>query len=303
MKKITLFSSLLILFCLTWIGCNGIKKQAPTSNLFELVEKTPSLSTLKSALVAAKLDLALSDTAASYTVFAPSNDAFAKLPAGTLESLLADPSGSLKNILLYHVVNGIASFENLADGMQLTTLNDAEVSIKVVGTVISVNDVQLSVTPVLATNGIVFIIDTVLLPPAKPVTLMQVIEGSADHQTLKAALVAAKLDSTLINSETSLTIFAPTDAAFALLPKGTVQKLLMEPEGQLKNILLYHLIASKITSDNIAEGTVSTLLDKSVIEVSSKEGDLFVNNAKVIVKDLVASNGVIHVIDAVLLPK
>ncbi|MGL4518797.1 MAG: fasciclin domain-containing protein [Phocaeicola sp.] len=303
MKKITIFSTLLLVLGLTWVSCGGKKAAVPTENLLQLVQATPTLSTLNKAITAAGLETTLSSATDPYTVFAPTDEAFAKLPAGALDALLADPQGGLKNVLLHHVVSGISGLEQLVSDMTLQAANGDELAVTVSLDGVAVNGVKLSVAPVLATNGIVFIIDTVLLPPVKPVTLMQVVEGSADHQTLKAALMAAQLEGALSDAAASLTLFAPTDAAFALLPAGTVEKLLATPEGDLKNILLYHVVGSKVMSADVTEGEVATLLDKKNIKVTIKEGDVYVNNAKVIVKDIEASNGVVHVIDAVLLPQ
>ncbi|MGL6178903.1 MAG: fasciclin domain-containing protein [Tannerellaceae bacterium] len=305
MKKIGIFSILFVLFSLAWVGCDDDDKHdVPTANILQLVQSTPALSTLNAAIDAADLESALSSTTASYTVFAPTNDAFAKLPEGTLESLLADPDGALKNILMFHAVNGIYRPEKLTNGMTLTALNGDELSITTSGSTIYVNGIALSIAPVWASNGIVYIIDTVLIPPVKPFnkTMMQIVEGSSVHKTLEAALIAAKLNTVLSDPEASLTLFAPTDAAFALLPEGTIEQLLKDPEGELKNILLYHVLGSKVLSSQLEDGTVATLFGET-ITISIKDGSVFVNNAKVIIKDIEATNGVIHVIDAVLIPE
>lgn len=306
MKKIGIFSILFVLFSLAWVGCDDDddKHDVPTANILQLVQSTPALSTLNAAIDAADLESALSSTTVSYTVFAPTNAAFAKLPEGTLESLLGDPDGALKNILLYHVVNGIYRPEKLTNGMMLTALNGDQLTITTSGSTIYVNDIALSIAPVWATNGIVYVIDTVLIPPVKPFnkTLMQIVEGSSVHKTLEAALVAAKLNTALSDPKATLTLFAPTDAAFALLPEGTVAELLKNPEGELKNILLYHVLGSKVLSSQIKAGAVPTLFGETVT-ISIEDGDVFVNNAKVTIKDVEATNGVIHVIDAVLIPE
>ncbi|MGL4994388.1 MAG: fasciclin domain-containing protein [Bacteroidales bacterium] len=306
MKKISFLSILLILSSFIWIGCNDDddKPDGPTSNILQLVEATPSLSTLKTAIDAADLESALSSNTASYTVFAPTNDAFAKLPEGALESLLSDPEGALQSILLYHVIEGVYSTEKLTNELNIKTLNGEYIQVTVGGGTIYVNDIELSVAPIYATNGVVYIIDTVLIPTIRHFnqTLMEIVEGSSVHTTLEAALKAAKLNTTLSSSEVSLTLFAPTDAAFALLPVGTVEALLEDPEGALKNILLYHVLGSKIICSEFTEGTVPTLLGIP-LSVTIMDGVVYLDNAKITLKNVEGSNGVIHVIDAVLIPE
>ncbi|MGL5014904.1 MAG: fasciclin domain-containing protein [Bacteroidales bacterium] len=305
MKKIGFLSIPLVLFSLAFVGCNDDDEKVvlPTSNILQLVKGTPELSTLNTAIGAAGLESALSSTDGSYTVFAPTNTAFGKLPEGALESLLADPEGALTNILLYHVLDGVYSSEKLSAQTSLEALNGETLEITVSGSVISVNDIKLSVAPVYATNGVVYIIESVLVPTVRPFnkTLMQLVTESNVHKTLKAALIAAKLDDELSDPETSITLFAPTDAAFALLPEGTVESLLTDPEGDLKNILLYHALNSKILASEFTEGSITTLLGVPV-SITIVDGVVNVNNAKVTLKNVVGTNGIIHVIDAVLIP-
>ncbi|MGL4410532.1 MAG: fasciclin domain-containing protein [Bacteroidales bacterium] len=305
MKKIGFLSIPLVLFSLAFVGCNDDDEKVvlPTSNILQLVKGTPELSTLNTAIGAAGLESALSSTDGSYTVFAPTNTAFGKLPEGALESLLADPEGALTNILLYHVLDGVYSSEKLSAQTSLEALNGETLEITVSGSVISVNDIKLSVAPVYATNGVVYIIESVLVPTVRPFnkTLMQLVTESNVHKTLKAALIAAKLDDELSDPETSITLFAPTDAAFALLPEGIVESLLTDPEGDLKNILLYHALNSKILASEFTEGSITTLLGVPV-SITIVDGVVNVNNAKVTLKNVVGTNGIIHVIDAVLIP-
>jgi len=305
MKKIGFLSIPLVLFSLAFVGCNDDDEKVvlPTSNILQLVKGTPELSTLNTAIGAAGLESALSSTDESYTVFAPTNTAFGKLPEGALESLLADPEGALTNILLYHALDGVYSPEKLSAQTSLEALNGETLEVTVSGSVISVNDIKLSVAPVYATNGVVYIIESVLVPTVRPFnkTLMQLVTESNVHKTLKAALIAAKLDDELSDPETSITLFAPTDAAFALLPEGTVESLLTDPEGDLKNILLYHALNSKILASEFTEGSITTLLGVPV-SITIVDGVVNVNNAKVTLKNVVGTNGIIHVIDAVLIP-
>ena len=125
--------------------------------------------------------------------------------------------------------------------------------------------------------------------------------NSEDHDTLEAAVLAAGLDDDLSGAG-PFTVFAPTDAAFGALPAGTLETLLADPTGELANILLYHVVGSKALSTDLSDGQmIETLLGKKV-EVSISDGKVYINEAMVSVADIAADNGVVHVIDAVLLP-
>lgn len=123
--------------------------------------------------------------------------------------------------------------------------------------------------------------------------------------TLVEALKAAGLVDTL-KGEGPFTVFAPTDDAFKKLPAGTLENLL-KPENKetLKNILLYHVAKGNITSKDVLNlnGKKLNLANGKTANISLKNGDVFINDSKVILKDIKASNGIIHVIDTVLLPK
>jgi hypothetical protein len=131
---------------------------------------------------------------------------------------------------------------------------------------------------------------------------VDVIVNSDVHNTLEAAVVAAGLVETLSGTG-PFTVFAPTDAAFAALPAGTVETLLADPTGTLTQILLYHVVGAQALSTDLTNGqTVATLQGQTVTVTINAEG-VFINNAQVTVADIVTDNGVIHVIDAVLLPQ
>jgi hypothetical protein len=131
--------------------------------------------------------------------------------------------------------------------------------------------------------------------------VVDVVVNSDDHNTLEAAVLAADLAGTL-SGEGPFTVFAPTDAAFAALPAGTLDTLLADPSGQLTDILLYHVLGADVRSTDLSDGQVATTLLGKDITVTIQNDSVFINNALVTVADIVADNGVVHVIDAVLLP-
>jgi uncharacterized surface protein with fasciclin (FAS1) repeats len=251
-------------------------------------------STLAAAVGAAGLSQALA-AEGPFTIFAPTDAAFEALPAGTLEALLADPD-ALSEILLYHAVagkifsrdlDGVVATETLAGFPVLFDLSEGA----------RVNDANIVATNVLATNGVIHVIDKVLLPPTKDIVETAV---DAGFSTLATALGAANLVGTL-QGEGPFTVFAPTDDAFAALPEGALDGLLANiPE--LTEVLLYHVVGGQVFAGDLMGVTTSpTLLEGKSVFFDLTSG-VKVNDANVITKDIIATNGVIHVIDSVLLP-
>ena len=136
---------------------------------------------------------------------------------------------------------------------------------------------------------------------AQTTTVFDVIKNSEAHTTLEAAVVAAELDATLM-SEGPFTVFAPTDAAFAALPEGTVATLLEDPTGDLAQILLYHVVAAKAMSTDLSDGQMIATVQGKEVKVTIKDGKVMINNAKVTTANIKTDNGVVHVIDAILMP-
>jgi len=271
----------------------------PTT-VVDIVVNSPVHNTLEAAVIAAELADDLSG-AGPFTVFAPTDAAFSSLPAGTVETLLTDPTGTLAQILLYHVVSGQALSADLSNGQTITTLFGEDITVSIGMNGVMINNATVVVADILADNGVVHVIDAVLLPPATPITVVDVIVNSDVHNTLEAAVVAAGLVETLSGTG-PFTVFAPTDAAFAALPAGTVETLLADPTGTLTQILLYHVVGSQALSTDLTNGQTIVTLEGQTVEVTINAGGVFINDAQVTVADIVTDNGVIHVIDAVLLP-
>ena len=258
-------------------------------------------NTLVAAVTAADLAGTLSSEG-PFTVFAPTDDAFAALPEGTVESLLEDPSGALTDILLYHVVDGAVMAETVVGLESAPTLQGSDVAISVTDDGVFLNETtQVIITDIAASNGIIHVIDAVLLPPP-PQTIVDVAIAAGDFTTLVAAVDAAGLVETL-SGEGPFTVFAPTDDAFAALPEGTVASLLEDPEGALTDILLYHVVAGEITSATIAGMSPITTLQGGELAIMAEMDSVMINQAvTIIAADIEADNGIIHVIDTVLIP-
>lgn len=136
----------------------------------------------------------------------------------------------------------------------------------------------------------------------KEVDIVDTAVAAGDFTTLAAALQAGGLVGTL-KGDGPYTVFAPTDAAFAKLPDGTVEYLLLpENKDELVKILTYHVVAGKVEAVDVVEMSSATTANGSDVQIRVDEGSVFVNNSKVVATDIQASNGVIHVVDTVILP-
>ena len=267
-------------------------------------------TTLVTAVTAAGLVDTLKG-AGPFTVFAPTDEAFAKLPAGTVENLLKPENlETLKNVLLYHVVAGnvMAADVVTLDGKTADTVAGSAVNISVKDGNVFLNEtVQVIITDIVTSNGVIHVIDAVLLPPAKLADIVDTAVADGRFTTLVAAVTAAELVDTL-KGEGPFTVFAPTDEAFAKLPAGTVENLL-KPENleTLKNVLLYHVVSGKVMAADVVtlDGKMAdTAFAGKSIAISVKDGKVYLNkNVQVIITDIETTNGVIHVIDTVLLPE
>jgi len=252
-------------------------------------------TTLAAALEAAGLVETLKGEG-PFTVFAPTDDAFAKLPEGTVEALLADIP-QLTEILTYHVVPGKVMAADVVELQSANTVNGLPVYIKVADGKVFINGAEVIITDVEADNGVIHVIDSVILPP---VDIVETAIADGRFTTLVAAVQAAGLVDTL-KGEGPFTVFAPTDDAFAALPEGTVEALLADIP-QLTSILTYHVAPELLLSPKVLESEKIATVNGKSLTVSMDMGKPMVDNAEIIITDVYASNGVIHVIDAVVIP-
>ncbi|MFZ5429564.1 MAG: fasciclin domain-containing protein [Bacteroidota bacterium] len=274
---------------------------AKPATVVDIVVNSEAHNILEAAFIAAGLAETLSGTG-PFTIFAPTDAAFEALPEGTVETLLQDPSGLLTQILLYHAVAGKVMSTDLSNGMKATTVQGQEITVTITDGKVFINDAQVIVADIVAGNGVVHVIDVVLMPKPMPATVVDIVVNSEAHNILEAAVIAAGLAETLSGTG-PFTIFAPTDAAFEALPEGTVETLLQDPSGLLTQILLYHAVAGKVMSTDLSDGMKATTVQAQEITVTITDGKVFINDAQVIVADIEAGNGVVHVIDVVLIPE
>ena len=247
-----------------------------------------------------------------FTVFAPTDEAFAALPEGTIEALLAD-TDALTNILLYHVVDGkvLAADVMGLNGQEVATFANENIMVQADDMGVMINDANVIIADIEGSNGVIHVVDAVILPPtddamsaemedAKSIVDIAVEDGR--FTTLVTALQEADLVEAL-KAEGPFTVFAPTDEAFAALPEGALEGLLADTEA-LANVLLYHVVDGKVMAADVAglDGQeVATLLGENIMVKADGMG-VMINDAKVVITDIEGSNGVIHVVDAVIMP-
>ncbi len=269
-----------------------------------------NFETLVTALQAAELDAVLADDTQTFTVFAPTDEAFAALGEDTINGLLADID-TLTDILLYHVIIGQAVDAETAISLAPGTVemaNGDEVALRLEGDALFINNSRVTITDIEASNGVIHVIDAVLIPPAdaEPAlgTIPEVAIAAGDFTTLVAALQATGLDAVVADETATFTVFAPTDEAFAALGEDTIAALLGDTDT-LSDILLYHVIAGSAVDSTTAislAGTAVEMANGDLADITLVDGNLFIDGSQVIVTDIAASNGVIHVIDTVMSP-
>jgi uncharacterized surface protein with fasciclin (FAS1) repeats len=203
---------------------------------------------------------------------------------------------------------------DVSDGLEAETLQGDSVSFSVMGDAVKINEANIVATDIEASNGVIHVIDAVILPPSaeessemqKDTTMMEndivntAIEAGG-FETLVAALRAAELVDAL-KGEGPFTVFAPTDEAFAALPEGTLEALLADPSGDLTQILLYHVVPGQVMAADVSDGLEAETLQGASVAFSVMGDAVKIDEANIVATDIEASNGVIHVIDAVILP-
>lgn len=274
---------------------------AQSQSIVQTAVGSDDFNTLVAAVKAAGLVDTL-NSSGPYTVFAPTDAAFESLAPGTVEFLLQpENKQQLIDILKYHVVSGSVKAKDAFPLRNATTLNGQRVAVDFNVDQLMINDARIVTADIPCTNGVIHVIDRVLLPKTDRIPAVALEANS--FNTLLAAVGAAGLGEVL-GSDGPFTVFAPTDEAFSALPDGTVETLL-EPKNKKKltDILKYHVVAGRVYSaDAIKAERASTLLGPSV-SVSLNADGTKVNEANLVSADLETANGVIHVIDAVLLPQ
>jgi len=284
-----------------------------SSTIVDLAIATPNLSTLVTALKAGDLVKTLQG-AGPFTVFAPTDAAFAALPKGVLDNLLQPANkASLDDVLTYHVLGDEVHANKFLDGEMLRTLEGKYVTARVAGSTIFINSAKVTTADVQASNGVIHIIDAVLLPSSAPPSpgpspapapgtenIVQLAQATPSLSTLVTALGAASLVKTLEGTG-PFTVFAPTNDAFKNLPAGALANLLLpKNKAKLVDILTFHVVSGSILAADILDGERIKTVEGQYITAAVNSSGVFLNNAQVTTANVNASNGIVHIIDAVL---
>lgn len=324
-----------------------------TADVFRTISTIPGLETINSALIATALVNELDVTTRTFTIFAPTNQAFLALSARQRENIMTNPV-LLRNILRYHVVVDRVTQADLARiGGALTALGENVVITNTASGQVKVNNATITQANISASNGLIHVIDSVLIPPSlitatntvtgtgtitgasaatnnitatgtvtteqamtttgtatttrivtinvSGLTIAQVISETPELRTLGVALQAGGMVTSLQGTG-PVTVFAPTNQAFAALSAGTLQNLLNTPTT-LVNVLQYHVVADRVTAADLARlGIALSVQGQSMTVTVQPNGAELINNATIIQRDIVASNGIIHIINGVLTP-
>ncbi len=371
----------LVLSMLPLQGVIAQEKMSDKADIVDTAIAAGDFTTLVDLVQAAGLEETLRSEG-PFTVFAPTDEAFAAVPAETLDALAADPA-ALQSVLLYHVVPGRLVRALISDGKEVATAQGENVIFSFVDGVKKVNDATLVGKDIQASNGVIHVIDSVLLPPSMgggataaadgdaaaseeaaagesaaatetmtdtvsaeateamtdtvsaeateamtdtvsaeateamtetvateeaaaeaPAEMADIVDtavAAGSFNTLVAAVQAAGLVDAL-KGEGPFTVFAPTDDAFAKLPQETIDALLADPTGDLTQILLYHVVPGKVMAADLSDGLEADTLQGKPVTFTLSDGGAKVNDANIIATDIETSNGVIHVIDSVILP-
>ncbi len=270
----------------------------------DIVDTAVAAGSFKTLLAAAKAAGLVDALKAEgpITLFAPTDEAFGRLPAGTVDTLLRPENrGRLAAILRYHVVPGCLPASVVVKSSGTPSLEGQIIPFRVSGDEVSIGGARAVKTDIMARNGIIHVIDAVLIPTDK--NLVDVAAEAGTFSTLLAAARAAGLAETLQKGG-PFTLFAPTDEAFRKLPAGTVEDLL-KPENheKLARILKLHVVSGRVDSTTAAGAGRASSLEGGSLRFEKKGVGLAVNGAQVTAADVNASNGLIHVIDSVILPQ
>ncbi len=284
-----------------WIRTYGAK--SGSKDIVSVALADGRFGTLATALTEAKLVETLQGKG-PFTVFAPTDKAFSKLPKETVATLLKPENREkLQAVLTYHVLSGSVNLAGALSAKQAKTVQGSEVKIGFSDGKVRVNDAAILDADIQCSNGVIHVIDSVILPPKPANDIASVAKRAGSFKTLLAAAEAAGLGDAL-SGDQPVTVFAPTDEAFAALPKGTVESLLKpENRDKLIAILSLHAVSGKISAGDALNAKKARSLSGGTLEFGIVDGVFKVNGATIVKTDIVCDNGVIHVIDAVLLPK
>jgi uncharacterized surface protein with fasciclin (FAS1) repeats len=306
----TWFTRLAVLSMISLVAaCGGSDDDPPPPNVVQVAQADSRFSILAEAVVAADLAGTLSGPG-PYTVFAPTNDAFAALltELGLSKAQLLANKPLLTAVLTYHVLPARVTKAQVPAGKPITTVQGGIFKVDAVGADLVITDgrnrsAKILVTDVAASNGVVHALDRVILPADK--TLVQTAQALPDFSILVEAVVAADLAGTLSGTG-PFTVFAPSNAAFAdlLTELGITKEALLANKPLLTSVLTYHVLPSRVLKADVPVGAPVTTVNGKTFSVTPAWAitDGRGRSARITSTDVLASKGVIHVIDSVVMP-
>jgi len=281
------------------IGC---AEQQKTKDIVDTAVSAGEFNTLVAAVQAADLVQTLKSKG-PFTVFAPTDEAFGKLPDGTVAELLKpENKDKLAAILTYHVVPGKVMSGDILKLKSAKTVQGGSAPLG-----LAVDNARVVQADIACSNGVIHVIDNVILPKEDTASrsssdIVDTAVSAGSFNTLAAALKAAGLIETL-KGKGPFTVFAPTDEAFAKLPQGTVESLLMpQNKENLIQVLTYHVSSGSFNAEKVMNSSYLRTVQGQPVSVNISNGKCMIDNASVVKADIYCSNGVIHVIDSVILP-
>jgi transforming growth factor-beta-induced protein len=286
---------------------DSMAQQEETQTVWDVIQADERLTDFAMWIEAAGLADNL-DNDGPFTVFAPTNAAMADFAAQAATS-----SATPTEILLYHIMNGQYVGPHVANFSTLPTLLGEQTAIHVESGQILLNDtIKITTTDVAAANGVVHIVDSVLLPPVNSLittdkgsrgnTVDEVLEADGRFTTFLSLLEKAGMKADLANLSHNYTVFAPTDAAFEELTENQINDWLTELED-IETLLAYHLVTDRLGINQIAtDDYIPTAEGRPLIVSLDENKTVFLNNQPLEEFNIIAANGVIHAVGTVLMP-
>lgn len=312
-KLVTPIYSLLamsILWLFTFSSCKKKNDITPeTGTITTIVSNSPDFTILKAAVIKAGLAATL-DGKGPFTVFAPTNDAF-KASGITLETINSLSPDALKGILLYHTLGAKVVSADVPAGPDapVATVEGSNIFVTKNSMGVFVNGVSVIKADIMATNGVIHAISKVLMPPTG--NIVETAQANPNFSYLVAAVVRASQGSTnvaqVLSGNGPFTVFAPTNDAFKAAGFATIADINNTDPNTLTSILTYHVISGRIFSSDLTNGAQPVTVNGGKVTIgltngATVKGNGNANPSKITATDIVTTNGVIHVIDQVLLP-
>ena len=264
--------------------------------ILETAASTGRFDTLAAAIGAAGLTATL-EGPGPFTVFAPTDAAFENVPPHRLNYLLQPENiEALQSLLTFHVAGGVLDASAVLSSPFITTVSGQRAQVDANN--LQIEGADIMATDIFCTNGVIHIIDTVIFPELRTVTGLTA--TNPDFSTLFTALSVAGLDDDL-ETPGPFTVFAPTNAAFAALQPGVLDNLIANPSA-LEDVLKFHVTPGRLYAEDVLGAGQLTMLNSLTTNVVLDNGVPKINGVTITVTDIETRNGVVHVIDAVLVP-